>query len=52
MKNVFYKVSQEMAVSYFDALSRKHKEVSLDSGYPSRLEQEREKHLINDAVNC
>jgi len=38
MKNVFRKVSQEMAVSYFEALARKHKEVSLDSGYSNRLE--------------
>jgi len=38
MKTGFSKVSQEMAVSCFEAIARKHKEVSLDSGYPNRLE--------------
>jgi len=38
MKTGFSKVSQEMAVSCFEAVARKHKEVSLDSVYRNRPE--------------
>jgi hypothetical protein len=34
---VFKKGSHEMAALYFEALSRKHSDISQDSGYPNRL---------------